>query len=319
MSAPAIPIEKAPVAKSPWSPFGLFSGIQNYRKSLGLTNPGTVEMINKEQKNTFLTNYFFEGARADLTKVLSPNFQVTHTLSLATGGAPSSYSFAAVYAGPEFLIHGTVDNDGMLQSRVHYSWTPSLLTKAQMLFMNGQGQNMLQAEADYQGADYSINLKAVNPSPTDNTGIYAANYLQSITKRLAVGAETVLEKPPMGEERTRTALLARYDAGDSIGTLQWQGTDALHATYYQKVSDKVEVGAELQVSTESADRRGAIYSVGAKYEFRQAAFRGLIDSAGKVSAVLEEKMAPGFSFLMTAEVDHMKGQNKVGLGLALES
>ena len=44
---------------------------------------------------------------------------------------------------------------------------------------------MIQLEQDYQGSDYSLNIKALNPSPTDLTGIYIGTYLQSITKNLA--------------------------------------------------------------------------------------------------------------------------------------
>ncbi|KAJ1977208.1 translocase of outer mitochondrial membrane [Dimargaris verticillata] len=312
----AVP-EKAP-AYSAWNPLGWYSAITTYKKTLGLPNPGITENLTKEARNTFLTNYFFEGGRADFTKVLSPNFQVTHTVSLATGGAPSTYNLAAVFAGADFLMHGTMDTDGILQSRLQYSWTPSLVTKAQLLITGLPNQNMLQAEADYQGVDYTLNAKAINPSPADNTGIYAGSYLQSVTKNLAVGLESIREKPPLGEERTRTSLLARYTAGPSITTLQWQGLDSLQATYHQKVNDRVEFASELQITTEG-EKRGAVCTVGGKYEFRQATFRGQIDSNGKVMAVLEEKMAPGFSFLLTGEIDHLKGQNKVGVGLMLES
>ncbi len=49
---------------------------------------------------THLTNYLFDGARADLTKGLSmnPAFQVTHSFSLASQAQPPSYNFGAVYA-----------------------------------------------------------------------------------------------------------------------------------------------------------------------------------------------------------------------------
>jgi mitochondrial import receptor subunit TOM40 len=52
---------------------------------------------------TLLTNFFFDGARADLTKALSisPIFQVTHAFSMGAtserGPLPSSYNFGAVY------------------------------------------------------------------------------------------------------------------------------------------------------------------------------------------------------------------------------
>ena len=49
---------------------------------------------------THLTNYIFDGARADLTKALSvnPAFQVTHSFSLASQTAPPSYNFGAIFA-----------------------------------------------------------------------------------------------------------------------------------------------------------------------------------------------------------------------------
>lgn len=53
---------------------------------------------------THLTNYTFDGARADLSKVLSqaPAFQVTHSFAAGSQGqmgpSPGTYSFGAVYA-----------------------------------------------------------------------------------------------------------------------------------------------------------------------------------------------------------------------------
>ncbi|KAJ1969686.1 translocase of outer mitochondrial membrane [Dispira parvispora] len=318
MSTPSNVVEESVTPQSSWSPFQLYSNFYAFRQGLALPNPGTAESFNKEIKNTFLTNYFFDGARADLTKILSPNFQVTHSIALGTAGAPSTYHFTAMYAGPEFLLHGMVDTDGVLQSRIHYNWTSNLLSKAQLMFTGLPNQNMLQVETDYQGLDYSLNFKALNPSPADNSGIYIGNYLQSITKNLVIGFESMIEKPPMRESTVRSSLLARHSVGNAVATVQWQGGNALQASYHQKINEKVEFGTELQISVEE-DKRAALCNVGAKYDFRQATFRGQVDSSGKVTALLEEKMAPGFSLMLSAEVDHAKGQNKVGVGLMLES
>lgn len=60
-------------------------------------------MLTCTRKGTLLTNFFFDGARADLTKALSisPIFQVTHAFSMGgyneRGPVPSSYNFGAVY------------------------------------------------------------------------------------------------------------------------------------------------------------------------------------------------------------------------------
>lgn len=53
-----------------------------------------------------MTNYTFDGARADLAKTLSqvPAFQVTHSFALGSQGgpmggiSPGTYNFGAVYA-----------------------------------------------------------------------------------------------------------------------------------------------------------------------------------------------------------------------------
>lgn len=76
----------------------VLSTIQQSRERLGLPNPGTVEHLTKEVKSTHLSNFFFDGARADLTKALSinPIFQVTHAFSYPGQGAPPSYNFGAV-------------------------------------------------------------------------------------------------------------------------------------------------------------------------------------------------------------------------------
>jgi hypothetical protein len=58
---------------------------------------------------THLTNFIFDGARADLMKGLSmdPAFQVTHSFQLASQSTPPTYSFGALFAnakvGHEFF------------------------------------------------------------------------------------------------------------------------------------------------------------------------------------------------------------------------
>lgn len=71
---------------------------------------------------------------------------------------------------------------------------------------------------------------------------------------------------------------------------------ALVASFWRKVSDKVEAGLETQVAAtvkQVADPLMGIgfepvvegtTTIGAKYEYRTAVFRGQLDSKGKVSA-----------------------------------
>lgn len=168
---------------------------------------------------------------------------------------------------------------------------------------------MLQIEQDYNGKDFNLNLKGVNPSPTEGTGIFITSYLQSITPNLALGAEAVHQRPTPQSAETTYSYVAKYTGPDYIATATYQGFGALQASYYLRYSEKVDFGTEIQLVT-AGGRRDAVATVGGKFEFRRSTFRGQVDTTGKVAAVLEEKIVPGFSFLISGEMDHGKVKKK---------
>jgi mitochondrial import receptor subunit TOM40 len=174
-------------------------------------------------------------------------------------------------------------------------------------FSTQVGHNMLQIEHDYQGTDYNLNAKAINMWPTDLSGIYIGSYLQSFSKNLALGIEGFYQRPTPDMAELSTSYLAKYtgDNNDWIATAQLQPSGILHTTYWQKLSEKVEVAAELQVIA-APTRRDAVATLGAKYDLRMSTFRAQVDSLGKVSALLEQRFAPTLAFLLSGEIDHSK-------------
>ncbi|KAJ2158512.1 translocase of outer mitochondrial membrane [Coemansia sp. RSA 552] len=304
-----------------WNPVHYYRALNQHRQRLGLPNPGQYEYLSKEIKGTMLTGLTIDGGRADLAKILSPNFQVMHTFQMGLPGQPSAFEFAGVYADERTLMHGKMDTDFNLQARLNYAVTPQLALKAQAQLMESEAQSMMQWEGEYTGVDYTANVKAINASAADGTGIYLANYLQSITSKLSVGAELLYQSPMPQIQETSLSLAMRYmPKPDRAWVAQMQGTNMLTTSFWRKVSDKCEAGAELQmVNVPSQGRREANCSVGVKYEFAASTVRAMADNFGKVSMLLEEKIAPGFSFLISGELDHLKGENKFGIGLNLES
>ncbi|KAG5342756.1 hypothetical protein C0989_008706 [Termitomyces sp. Mn162] len=308
---------------NPISPFtDVFDRFNQWRTDLGLPHPGTVENLQKEVKATHLTNYMFDGARADLTKSLStsPLFQVTHSFALGSQTIPSSYNFGAVFANEHVFLQGGVDHEGNVNARYNQGWSEKNVSKMQAQFSSQATQNMIQLEHEYQGQDFSLNAKAINPWPTDMTGIFVGSYLQSFTKNIALGFETLFQRPSPDTSELTTSYLAKYTSTDknSIATAQIQAAGVLQATYWQKLSDKVEVAADLQLIATPA-RRDALATLGAKYDLRLSTFRAQIDSTGKVSALLEQRFAPAFAFLVSGEIDHFKNAAKVGVGVMIES
>ena len=199
---------------------------------------------------------------------------------------------------------------------------------------------MIQLEHDYSGSDYTLNAKAINPSPLDGSGIYVGSYLQSVSKNLALGIETLYQRAALDQAEMSSSYLAKLTGSDGkwIATAQFQPIGVLQATYWHKLSEKVEAAADLQVIA-APMRRDAIATVGTKYDLRMSTFRAQLDSTGKVSALLEQRFAPSFAFTVAGEIDHFKvrvvilmpfcllteylgnAQNaaKVGVGVMIES
>jgi len=165
---------------------------------------------------------------------------------------------------------------------------------------------VVQLEQDYTGSDYSVNLKAINPSPVDGTGLFFGSYLQSLTKNIAIGVESLWQRQQDGDDLNGSYIL-KYTSTkqDWIATTSVQPQGMISTTYWHKLSEKLDVAAELQLLS-THQKRDAVATVAAKWDLRMAAFRAQVDSGGKVSALLEQRFAPSFAFLVAGEIDHFK-------------
>ena len=170
------------------------------------------------------------------------------------------------------------------------------------------GGAMFTLEQERAGRDYCANFKAYSPGIADGTGVYSATYLQSFTKRLALGVESMVRRQK-DMSNTTYSLMGKYVGGlnrDWIATGQLMPSlGVLTGTYWQRLSDKVEAAAEVSLSFSGVQaERTAVATLAAKYDFRLAALRAQVDNNGKVSAYLEQRFTPAFSFLVTGEIDH---------------
>ncbi|XXH00334.1 hypothetical protein Hte_006678 [Hypoxylon texense] len=306
-----------------------YKSFSDRRAKLGLSNPGAMEALAKEvQRDVSLTNYMHTGIRADITKAvsLSPYFQVSH--QFAMGEHQNPYAFAGLFGTNKVFLQGSMDNTGALSTRFNYRWNPALVTKTQ--FAIG-AQDMASVEHEYTGNDFTSSVKMLNPSYLEGglTGIFILSHLQSITRKLSLGIEAVWQRAALNQPPESTlSYHGRYKTDDWIATAQLHpGQGALNTTYWRKVSDKIQAGADmtLQVAPGPGGLMGGglqkegITSVGVKYDFRMSTFRAQVDSKGKLACYLEKRIAPTLSMTFCADVDHFTQSAKVGLGVSLES
>jgi mitochondrial import receptor subunit TOM40 len=179
---------------------------------------------------------------------------------------------------------------------------------------------MVQFESDYLGKDFSVNLKAINPDPAQNQGIFTISGLQSVSEKVALGGEVIFQKTvdSNGFDQGVNLALKYIPNPKSLFTFTLQQYMALQTSYHHRVSEKVELASELQMLL-FGPRKDAVSTVSAKFEYRQSTIRAQLDSTGKIGLLMEEKLFPGFSLLLSGEIDHVKNSSRFGVGLNMEN
>jgi mitochondrial import receptor subunit TOM40 len=208
-------------------------------------------------------------------------------------------------------MQGNIDNEGQLSTRFNYRWSPSLVTKTSIQIAPGPNQAMVQLDNEYTGNDFTASLKTFNPSAIDGglTGIFIGSYLQSVTPSLALGLEAIWQ-------RAAISYCAKYKGSDWIASAQLHAQGAISTSYWRRLTDKVEAGVDLNLQFAGLSgagglmgmptRKEGVTTVGAKYDFRTSTFRAQVDSTGKLSCLLEKKVAPPVGLTFAAEVDQFK-------------
>ncbi|KAL6939254.1 translocase of outer mitochondrial membrane [Hanseniaspora osmophila] len=318
----------------------VYNNIHSHRKTLSLVNPGSIENLNKEvTRDVFLTQYAFTGLRADLNKAfcLNPVFQTSHTFSIGSQSLPN-YAFSAMFVNDNVFAQGNVDNDFSVSGRVNYGWDKNNTSKLTLQMSEGQ-PTMCQLEHDFQGSDFSLNFKALNPflgAKNTFTGVAVGSILQSITPNFSLGLETIYSRGQASAPAdAAVSYVTRYVSSkkDWIASAQLQANGAVIGSFWRKVAPNVEAGLETQLQASVVPINDPVIgapigyqpviegvtTLGAKYEYRSSSFRGTVDSNGKVACFVERKILPTLGVLFSGEIDHFKNESKVGAGLQFET
>ncbi|XP_054964532.2 mitochondrial import receptor subunit TOM40 homolog [Pan paniscus] len=254
-----------------------------------LPNPGTFGECHRKCKELFPIQ--MEGVKLIVNKGLSNHFQVNHTVALSTI-RESNYHFGVTYVGTKQLspteaflvLVGDMDNSGSLNAQVIHQLGPRLRSKMAIQTQQSKFVNW-QVDGEYRGSDSQQPSPWGNPDVLVGSGILVAHYLQSITPCLALGRELVYHQQP-GEEGTVMSLAGKYTLNNWLATVTL-GQAGMHATYYHKASDQLQVGVELEASTRMQNT-----SVSFGYQLDLPKAKGSVDSNWIVCATLEKKLPP---------------------------
>ncbi len=91
--------------------------------------------------------------------------------------------------------------------------------------------------------DSKASLTLGNPDVINGSGVAVAHFLRSITKRVALGAELAYQASPQipGNHAAVVSMAARYSGDDSALAATLSSGGSVHATFYQKCSQSLQV------------------------------------------------------------------------------
>lgn len=265
----------------------------------------------------------FDGIRLMLNRPLSPNFQLSHSMSM--GSMSSSYRFGANYMGPRQLspsesypiMASEIDCDGQLNANFIHLISPRIKARAMASFSKTSCSGS-QLTFDYKGDDYTSSLTLANIDLVKNSGVAVCHFLQQLSKSLSLGTELVYQfgSPSPRPHMAALSLAGRYSAENN----HWNATlssSGAHISYFQKASEHLQFGSEF-VTDLSMSQSNAAFYYQCELSRSNILFRGTLDTAWNVGAVLEKKFFPlPVSLIMSAVLNHPKNSTTVGVGLTV--
>lgn len=272
-----------------------------------LPNPGSYDEMAQDAQ-VILRTSFIEGLSFNMTIPQTAHLANGVAFDLGSKQAPGSFALLTNYYTNALVAMTRLSPaDGHVNGRIFYRHTPAATSKIFGDVALGElMQSKLSWEVDYRGSSYVGQLKLANGG---GGLVCALSWLQSVTSGLAVGGEAFYQTRSAFHALT---LAGKYTRGKDTATLSVATFGPLFATFARKVSSKCTLATELFLDTRTRDSHVAL---GYRFDLRSATCTGIVDSTGKVAATVEEKINPGFSLILSGELDHQKEDYKFGIGV----
>ena len=177
-----------------------------------------------------------------------------------------------------------------------------------------------QMTADYKGDTWTSSLTLGNPDIVHGSGVAVLHYLKKVTPCLALGAEMAYQANPQipGGHAAVASLAAKISGNDDSSLAATLGLSGqAHASYYQKCSDQLRMGVELEANIIQKEAKATIgYEV--NLPKADMLIRASFDTDYTVTSVLEKKLKPlPFTLALCGMLDHAHAKYNFGCGVII--
>lgn len=284
-----------------------------------IPNPGPYDDVHRKAKDLFPVP--LTGCKLMISKGLSPHFSVTHTLMLDQQ-QPSSYTFGATYAGANQVspvesfpvMMGEMDTSGSLNSQIIHLWRKELKSKFIVQSLRGHFQG-LQCDLEYRGPTYTAAIALANPDLLSMSGMLVANYQQSMSPNVVLGAELMYQRSGQ-DQGSLLSFIGRYSTNSFIATASVNRI-GLHLSYFHKGTPNSRVAIEFQSSTVNQE---SFVTAGYQLDYPKAnmSFRSSVDTNWTVISTVEKKLFPlPCSLILSGLLNHQKQKCLFGMGITV--
>ena len=217
------------------------------------------------------------------------------------------------------LMMGEIDPSGNLNGNIVHA--PTERTRFKFISaIQDQKWVSTQITTEYKGDAWSGAWTLGNPDLVNGTGISVLHYLRSVTKKLALGAELAYQATPQmpGGHVAVASLASRINIDDDSTLAATLGNSGqLHATYWQKCSEQLQMGVELEANLKMKE---ASTTIGYEVNLPKGnlTVKASVDSNLVVRSVLEKKLLPlPFTLILSGLLHHSKSAYQFGCGLII--
>jgi len=212
-----------------------------------------------------------------------------------------------------------MDPSGNLNANIIHA--PSTRTRFKFISQIQEGKwASCQITGDYKADTWTSSLTLGNPDLVNGTGVGVLHYLKKVTPKLALGAELAYQATPQipGGHIAVASLASRIDFDAETSLSATVGNSGqIHATFWQKCSDQLQMGVELEANLRMKEVSATI---GYEIDLPKANLlvRGCVDSNLVVRSVIEKKLAPlPFTMALCGLLNHRKSSYQFGCGLII--
>jgi len=299
-----------------------------------LPNPGKFDDLSRESKGILDARDNFDGFSLDVSRTVTPNFDLAHSIHFGSQTEPPAYTFVTRYFSKKgVLLDGKLSPgplllDGTLQGRVQFPlWTwgktdekgqRHTTSKLSLHLIGAVGKPspkpippQFSVDVDLKGLDFQTQFKWHNP------GICELSYVQSVHRNVALGLHGLWDSRMGRTDLTGVARVA-WNGRRNIVTASVASYGHLTSSYTQVMEDgRKSWSTDMQlIHLEDHGIWEAVYSAGYSYNLIQSRVRGRVDSNWCCSAILEEKVLDNVTLIICGDMNYSKDIYKVGFGFS---